>query len=128
MHPVRPKVTTVDEYIALFSGPASAKLHEIRRIIKATAPEAEEIISYSIPAYKYHGQLVFFSAYTKHVSISFPPHSIFEVFKAELSPYKYSKSTVQFPLDQGLPEDLIKHMVAYKMQENLELEAAKRNK
>jgi uncharacterized protein YdhG (YjbR/CyaY superfamily) len=125
MHPARPKVTTVDEYLELFEGEAKAKLIELRAIIRAAVPDAQEVISYAIPAYKYHGWLVYFSGYAKHVSVSFPPQSIMKAFENELGPYKSSKSTVQFPLDQPLPKELIREMLAYKVKENLETEAEK---
>lgn len=125
MHPPRPKVTTVDEYIDLFTGEARAKLEQLRQIVIETVPEAEERISYAIPAYKYHGWLVYFSGYAKHVSVSFPPRTIMQAFEKELAPFKSSKSTVQFPLSEPLPKDLIKRMLEYKMNENIELEAQK---
>ncbi len=128
MHPVRTKVATVDEYIALFDDEVKSRLEQLRRAIRIAAPDAEEVISYSIPAYKYHGFLIYFSAYTAHLSVSFPPHGIMQAFASELKPYKTSKSTVQLPLDRPLPLDLVKKMVAFKIQENLELEAAKAKK
>ena len=121
MHPTRPKVATVDEYLALFKGNTKEKLTELRAIIKTTAPDAEEVISYSIPAYKLHGWLVYFSGgYKTHVSVSFPPKTIMQVFEKELAPYKSSKSTVQFPLDKPLPKGLISKMIKYKIKENKE--------
>ena len=127
MHPARPKVATVDEYLDLFTGEPRTKLEELRRIVRETAPEAEERISYAIPAYKYHGWLVYFSGYDKHISVSFPPRTIMQAFEKELAPFKSSKSTVQFPLSEPLPRDLIKKMLQYKMNENIELEAQKAN-
>ena len=127
MHPVRPRAVNVDEYLDLFSGEARTKLEELRGLIKETVPGVDEQISYAIPAYKYHGWLVYFSGYTKHVSVSFPPQSIMQVFEKELAPYKSSKSTVQFPLDKPLPKALIKKMLVYKMNENEELGAQKTN-
>lgn len=121
MHPNRPKVATVDEYLELFEGETKDKLLQLRAIIKAAAPEAEEVISYSIPAYKLNGWLVYFSGgYKEHVSVSFPPKTIMEAFKEELVPYKSSKSTVQFPLGEPLPKELITKMVKYKIKENSE--------
>lgn len=118
MHPDRPKVATVDEYLELFEGETKNKLTELRAIVKAAAPEAEEVISYSIPAYKLHGWLVYFSGYKEHVSVSFPPKTIMQAFEKELAPYKSSKSTVQFPLNTPLPKELIAKMVKYKIKEN----------
>jgi len=120
MHPARQKVTDVDQYLTLFPEATKEKLEQLRELIRDCAPEAEEVISYNIPAYKYHGFLVYFSGYAKHVSISFPPRTIMQTFHDELSPYVSSKSTVQFPLDKPLPLDLIRRMVIYKMKENRE--------
>lgn len=125
MHPKREKVATVDEYIKLFPDQVQERLRAVRKIIQETAPQAKESISYSIPAYNYHRWLVYFSAYAKHLSLSFPPHKLFEEFQKDLSGYKTSRSTVQLPYDQPLPINLIKRMVAYKMQENIDLEAEK---
>lgn len=126
MHPDRPKVANVDEYLALFEGVTKEKLVELRAIVREAAPEAEELISYSIPAYKYHGWLVYFSGgYKDHVSVSFPPKTIMQAFEKELAPYKSSKSTVQFPLSEPLPRVLIAKMVQYKVKENIQLEAGK---
>lgn len=112
--------------MGLFEGATRTRLEEIRAIIQKVAPDAEEVISYSIPAYKYHGWLVYFSGgYAEHVSVSFPPHKLFETFSEQLKPYTYSKSTVQFPLDQAIPTALLEEMLRYKMHENIELEQAK---
>ena len=128
MHPDRPKVATVDEYIALFPVPVQEKLSAVREIIKETTPEAEEVISYAIPAYKFHGMLIYFSAYTSHLSLSFTPGGLMEAFREELSAYKTSKSTIQLPFDQPIPEALIKKMIMFKMKENINNEAQKTQK
>jgi uncharacterized protein YdhG (YjbR/CyaY superfamily) len=70
------KPTTVDDYLEQFTGEAREKMDEIRRIVLDAVPDAEEVISYGIPAYKYHGWLIYFSAYTKHVSISMLPDTL----------------------------------------------------
>jgi uncharacterized protein YdhG (YjbR/CyaY superfamily) len=99
--------------------------------MKENAPDAEELISYQIPAFKYHGMLIYYSAYQKHVSVSTAPFKVFEVFEKELSPYKLSKSTVQFPLDQPVPYQLIGEMTKFRVKENKEIaetKAAKKKK
>jgi uncharacterized protein YdhG (YjbR/CyaY superfamily) len=125
MHPKRAKATTVDEYIGLFEPAIQQRLKELRHAIREAAPDAKEMISYSIPAYNFHGWLVYFSAYTAHLSISFPPQGIMQAFAAELKPYKSSKSTVQFPYEQPTPLDLVKKMIVFKVKENIALESAK---
>jgi uncharacterized protein YdhG (YjbR/CyaY superfamily) len=110
---------TVDEYIQTFSKDVQAILEQVRQTIHEAVPEAEEVISYQIPAVKYHGWVFYFSAYKKHFSLACPPTTkVFEVFKKELSAYKLSKSTIQFPFDKGVPIKLIRDMSQYKAREN----------
>ena len=111
------KPTNVDEYISSFPLEIQVVLSEIRKTIKLTAPQAEEVISYAMPAYKYKGMLVFFAAFKNHVGLYATPSCHIE-FKEELSKYKQGKGSVQFPLNQTIPYDLIKKMVAFKVNEN----------
>lgn len=109
--------STVDEYIALAEPKLKKALKEIRKTIKATAPKAEEVISYQIPGYKYHGMLVFFAGWKNHISLYPAPWSA-EDMKKEMSAYEGSKGTIKFPLDKPMPLTLIKKMVKYRMKEN----------
>src|SRR5512139_1037784 len=109
--------STVDEYIALAEPKVKKALKEIRKTIKATAPKAEEVISYQIPGYKYHGMLVFFAGWKNHVSL-YPAPWDADDLKKEMSAYEGSKGTIKFPLDKPLPLTLIKKMVKYRMKEN----------
>jgi uncharacterized protein YdhG (YjbR/CyaY superfamily) len=87
------------------------------------------VISYNIPAFKYHGWLMYMSAYKSHYSIAIPPTSeVFEKFKKELSEYEVSKSTVKFPFSKPVPYDLIKEMVKFRAKENEEEAASKKKK
>jgi uncharacterized protein YdhG (YjbR/CyaY superfamily) len=114
---------TVDEYINTFPQDVQAVLQIIRQIIQLAVPEAEEAISYQLPAFKYHGWVFYFSAFKNHYNLSFPPPSaIFEVFAQELAPYETSKSAIKFPKTQPLPVDLIRRMAAYRAKENVERE------
>ena len=108
---------SVNEYIATADPHAKKALSEIRKTIKAVAPKAEEIISYQIPGYKYHGMLVFFAAWKNHISLYPAPWGA-ESLKKEMSAYKGSKGTIKFPLDKPMPLTLIKKMVKYRMKEN----------
>lgn len=108
---------SVDEYIAVFPPEVQKILKELRETIQKAVPDAEEVISYQLPAYKYHGFVLYFGAYAKHFSISSPPPT-FEVFKAELSDYKVSKSAVQVPYDQPVPKDLIAKIAKWRAAEN----------
>jgi uncharacterized protein YdhG (YjbR/CyaY superfamily) len=108
---------TVDEYIALAEPKVKRALKEIRKTIKATAPEAEEVISYQIPGYKYHGMLVFFAGWKNHISLYPAPWGAKDL-KEEMSVYEGSKGTIKFPLDKPMPLTLIKKMVKYRIKEN----------
>jgi uncharacterized protein YdhG (YjbR/CyaY superfamily) len=114
--------TSVDEYIATADPEAKKALRDIRKMIRATAPKAEEVISYQIPGYKYHGMLAFFAAWKKHVSF-YPAPWGDESLKKEMSAYEGSKGTIKFALDKPIPLTLIKKMVRYRMKEN-EMKAA----
>ena len=113
------KPLNVDEYISRFPDNVQELLKEIRAIIKAAAPEAEEIISYQMPAYKFHGMLIYFAAFKNHIGL-YPRVSGIEKFKEELSVYKGAKGSVQFPLNKPLPLDLIARIVKFRVTENLE--------
>ncbi|MBD8348086.1 iron chaperone [Dysgonomonas sp. HGC4] len=113
-----PKPTTVDEYIAAASPLVKEYLVQLRSIIKQTVPQAEECISYEMPAYKLNGILIYFGGFSKHVSL-FPGAEAIEAFKDELVDYKTSKGTIRFSLDKPLPITLIKKIIKYREKENL---------
>ncbi|MEK7253585.1 MAG: DUF1801 domain-containing protein [Bacteroidota bacterium] len=110
----------MDEYIAGFPSETRAVLQQIRQtIIKAAPAEAVETISYGIPTFKWNGTyLVYFAGYKNHVSIHPAPVEA-EEFKADFSRYKTGKGTVQFPLNQPIPFDLITRIVKHLIVENL---------
>jgi uncharacterized protein YdhG (YjbR/CyaY superfamily) len=114
--------SSVDEYIATADPQAKKALKDIRKTIKGAAPKAEEVISYQIPGYKYHGMLVFFAAWKNHISL-YPAPWKAEDLKKEMSAYEGSKGTIKFPLDKPMPLTLIKKMVKYRIREN-EMRAA----
>jgi len=113
-----PKTSTIDEYILLFPPEVQAILQQIRQTIRAVVPEAEEAIAYGIPTFKFHGNLVHFGAYKKHIGF-YPAPSGLERFKTALAGYPGSKGTVQFPLDQPIPYDLIRRITLFRREENL---------
>jgi uncharacterized protein YdhG (YjbR/CyaY superfamily) len=114
----------VDEYIALFPKEVQEILEKVRQTIRKAAPEAEETIGYGMPAFKLKGNLVYFAAFKKHIGFYPAPRGI-EQFKNELSAYKGSKGSAQFPLDKPIPYDLISKIVAFRVKENLEKAEAK---
>lgn len=110
---------TVDAYIQSFPEDTQKILEKLRQIVKTAAPEAEECISYGMPAYKYNGPLVYFAAYTKHIGF-YPVPSGIESFRKELAPYIKGKGTVQFPLNQPIPYGLVKEVVQFRVKENIQ--------
>ena len=118
--------STVDEYIDLAEPKVKKALKDIRKAIKATAPKAEEVISYQMPGYKQNGMVVFFAGYKNHIGF-YPTGSGIEKFKNEFAKYKWSKGAVQFPLDKPLPVALIKKIVKFKLQENEQKAALKKS-
>jgi len=119
--------STVDRYLADFPPETKSLLNQLRETIKKAAPEAEEVISYQMPAYKFHGMLVYFAGCKNHIGF-YPTSSGIANFKKELSTYKSSKGSVQFPLDQLLPLELIAEIVRFRVIWNLEREKEKRKK
>ena len=112
------KFGNVDSYIESFSPDIQKILKQIRTTIRENAQAAEESISYGMPAYKLNKKpLVYFAAFANHIGFYATPAG-HEAFAKELSVYKQGKGSVQFPIDQPLPIDLIKKMVQFKVKEN----------
>lgn len=118
---------SIDEYIAAFPQEIQEVLESIRQTIRQAAPDAEETISYKIPTFTLHGNLVHFSAYRHHIGF-YPGATCIEVFKRSLLEYKSAKGSVQFPLGRPMPYALISKMVGYRVKENLEKAAAKKKR
>ena len=110
--------TTIDEYIAQCPEDVQPILKKIRAVIQESAPQATEKISYRMPTFYLHGNLVHFGAHQHHIGF-YPTPSGIETFKEELSIYESSKGAVQFPLDQPMPYELIRRIVKFRVGENL---------
>src|SRR4051794_27065674 len=121
------KFKTVDEYISTFSTSTKKILQDVRNTIHEAAPQAEDVISYNMPASKFKGVLVYYAAYEKHIGF-YPTASGIEVFKKQLGDYKFSKGAIQFPIDQPMPFDLITKMVKFRVKEVQEKEKAKKSR
>lgn len=109
----------VDAYIAAAPTTVQPMLRELRRLIKAAAPDARERISYQIPYYDYHGRMVYFAAFADHISF-FVPGKATSKFTAELRKYrprKGSAATITLPLDEKLPATLITKLVKARARE-----------
>jgi uncharacterized protein YdhG (YjbR/CyaY superfamily) len=124
MNPDPSPPTTIDDYIAGFPPEVQTILERVRTLIREVAPEAKETISYQIPTFTLHGNLVHFAAFAKHIGF-YPTPTGIAAFAEELSPYKGNKGSVQFPLDQPMPYELMRRMVEFRVRENRERAAAK---
>jgi len=113
------KPANIDEYIGAFPNNVQEILEKVRATIQKAAPDAKEKISYSMPAFDQNGIVVYFAAFKNHIGLYALP-SGHEAFKEELSKYKSGKGSVQFPLDQPMPYDLITKIVKFRVKENLE--------
>ena len=116
---------SIAEYIQLFPEDVQTILEQVRQTIQKAAPKAEETIKYQLPTFTLEGNLVYFAAHKNHIGF-YPMPSGIENFKKELSKYKSAKGSVQFPLDQPIPYDLISKIVKYRVKENLAKAAKKK--
>lgn len=110
-------VQSIDEYILQFPPHVQEILRALRQVIKEAAPEAKEKISWQMPTFVLHGNLVHFAAHTKHIGF-YPGASGIDAFKHQLSGYKGAKGSVQFPFDKPLPYELITKIVKFRIAEN----------
>lgn len=121
------KFKTIDEYHAAFPAEVQTILAEIRTTIKQAAPNAKEVISYNMPAFRQHGILVYYAAYKSHIGFYSLPSGN-QAFQKQLSKYKQGKGSIQFPIDEPMPLKLITDMVKYRLKEDQEKYEAKKKK
>ena len=121
MNPIR----DIDHYIIGFPPEIRERLELIRVTISEAAPEAQEVISYGMPAFKCNGILCYFAAFKNHIGF-FPTASGIEAFKEELSEFKCTKGTIQIPHTRPVPVDLIMRIIKFRMEENLMKKLAKK--
>lgn len=121
------KAASVDAYISSFPPATQTLLKQIRKTIRTAAPDAEEIISYGIAGYRQNGILIYFAGFANHVGV-YPAPRAEPQFKKELEQYKGGKGTVQFPLNEPLPLDLIRRMVLFRLAQNEIKKAATKKK
>jgi uncharacterized protein YdhG (YjbR/CyaY superfamily) len=113
----RPTGGSIDDYIAGFPPRTQQALQEMRRLIRSAAPAAVETISYAMPTFDLRGRhVVHFAGYERHIGF-YPTPGPIEAFQDDLKPYKSAKGSVQFPLDQPLPLDLIRRMVEFRLDQ-----------
>ncbi len=112
------KPSNTNEYIAQFPAEVQAILNKVRAVIKETAPQAQERISYGMPGFYLNGMLVWFAGHKDYIGF-YPTGEGIAAFKNEIAGYKSSKGAVQFPLDQPIPYDLIRKMVRSRVEANM---------
>ncbi|GGH10319.1 iron chaperone [Paenibacillus segetis] len=117
----------MDEYISQFPPEVQAILEQLRKVIKESAPEAEEKMSYQMPTFAWHGNLVHFAAYKNHIGF-YPTPSGIDAFQEELSGYKGAKGSVQFSIGEPLPYELISKIVKFRVAENMKRAEEKKKK
>jgi uncharacterized protein YdhG (YjbR/CyaY superfamily) len=111
-------IRTVDDYLAGLSPAERKVLGRVRRTIKDAAPDAEERISYRIPLYRQHGDVVGFAAFKDHLSLFVTSSNVGERFADELEGFKVSNTTIHFSVEDPLPEELIEKIVRYRVEQN----------
>lgn len=107
---------SVEEYIASFAPEVSAKLTQLRQLIFEIAPEAEEKIAYGMPGYRCERVRFYFAGFAKHIGF-YPGAACTHAFAERLSGYKTGKGSIQFPLKEELPLDLIRHIIVTRLTE-----------
>lgn len=119
------KFKTVDQYLSAFPSSTKALLKKMRETVKEVAPQAEELISYNMPAFRWNGMLVWYAANKQHIGF-YPTPSAIQTFAQELSQYKTSKGAIQFPIDKPIPTSVVKKIVKFRVKQNLEKAKAKK--
>ena len=112
------KFTSVAAYLKAVPPAPRAALQKLRKTIKAVAPEATELISYGIPAFKHHGMLVYYAAFKDHCSLFGVGADLMRTHQKALAPYKMSKGTIQFTVDKPLPVALVRKLVKARVAQN----------
>ena len=118
---------TIDEYISASSPDVQAILQQVRQVVHSAAPDAQEAISYQIPAFKLNGVLVYFAAFKKHIGF-YPPVTGDARLEKAVAPYAGEKGNLRFPLDQPIPFDLIERITKLRVKQNMAKTSSKDKK
>jgi uncharacterized protein YdhG (YjbR/CyaY superfamily) len=117
--------TTIDQYIAAFPPEVQGILQRVRRLVREAAPDAQEVISYGMPAFRQDGIIVYFAAFRNHLGLYPPVRGDPDIEKA-VAPYAGEKGNLRFPLGQPIPYDLIARIAAFRLGQNLAQAATRR--
>jgi len=124
--PVKIKFLSVTEYMASLGELQQTRMEQIRKLVKETAPQAEELLSYGMPAFKLHKRiLIYYAAHTNHIGFYPASLTIFKVFAGELQGLAYSRGTIRLQNNTEIPLDLIRKIIEFRAMENLEKEIIK---
>jgi uncharacterized protein YdhG (YjbR/CyaY superfamily) len=123
----RTRLESIDEYISTLPPGAQRIMDEIRQRIRRAAPQAQEVISYQMPAFKLNGILVYFAAWKRHIGL-YPPVSGDAELEKATAPYAGEKGNLQFPLDKPIPYDLIERIVRLRLKQDTAKAAVRREK
>ena len=119
--------TDIDAYISQFPADVQAVLERVRETISKAAPDATEVLSYQMPAFKQHGILVYFAAWKKHIGL-YPPISGDDALEQAVARYAGPKGNLQLPLDEPIPYKLIERIVKLRVKQDSTKAAAKKKK
>lgn len=119
------KPESISAYINDAPAVARERLEKLRAAVHKLVPDAEELISYGMPAFRYKGMLLWFAAHTNHIGL-YPHRSAMIFFAKELSAYKTAKGSIQFPYEKALPMALINKIIRFRVKENDEKENRKK--
>ena len=111
----------IDQYIESQPAPVRPGLEKLRQAIRKAVPGAEEVLSYKIPAFKFHGMLLWFAAFKNHYGL-YPYSKTIQVFKDKLTGYEFTKGTIKFPLNKPIPVKLVMEIVKFRVKESLDKE------
>lgn len=117
MESIRAAPVSVDEYIHGFSPEVQAILQRVRQVVREAAPDAQEVISYRMPAVKQNGVLVYFAAFKNHIGV-YPPITGDARLQKAIAPYAGEKGNLRFPLDKPMPYDLISRITALRVKQD----------
>lgn len=118
-HVMKSSIETVDAYLEQQPEKVRAVLQKLRQTVKQLVPQAEEVISYQIPAFKYHGMLLYYAGFKDHCSLFPGDKSLLIKFKEELKDFDIAKGTIRFTVDKPLPAALVKKIVKERVTKNL---------
>jgi uncharacterized protein YdhG (YjbR/CyaY superfamily) len=112
------KYLNISDYFTTLDERSLKRMEELRSVIRSVVPQAEEVISYNMPSFRYHGILVYYAAFKHHIGFYPASSTALQFFAADLTGYDTSKGTVRFSLDTEIPSGLVERIVLFRAREN----------